>query len=284
MTAEAQYARQYENAQSGAVPADISVLSSYNRVYAAIRGEYRAGRGRVIAAYDHSGFAFDDVVGFSGARLDQSDRDRTIDRLTGQVQYAISPSLSAYAEGSGLLTNYSRPLLNGDPNRDSVSARILGGANFDLAGFLRGKIGVGYTFRNYDSPLYRNVSGFSAEAKIEYFPSELTTFTLSAGRTIEDANLGLANAFIDTRVQLRVDHELLRNLILTATAEYAGQDFFGSSLQADNWRVQFQPQYLVNHFWRLGGLVSYYRRTDTGTSLGSNFDEWSVRLSITLTR
>jgi len=58
---------------------------------------------------------------------------------------------------------------------------------------------------------------------MEFFPSPLTTVTISAQRLVQDAALGNVSAYRDTRGGLRVDHALLRNLLLSVAGTWARQ-------------------------------------------------------------
>lgn len=283
ITGEAQYAKLYESPDSGAVDSALAVLSSYQRSYFNLRGQYSAGRGRVIVALDRTAFTFNDIH-LSTGDIDQSNRDRVVSRVTTEVQYALSPSVSLYTQGSLDDTNYSERLAGGDPNRDSTGYRLVGGLNFDLAGLVRGKIGLGYTQRDYHSPAYRDVGGVSVEALVEYFPTDLTTVGLRLGRTIEDASISNTSAYWQNRAQLRVDHELLNNLVLSAIGEYTRQSYIDSVTPGNKYyRVSGLGRYLASRFVTLNASVSYLRRTADNTPT-ANYNEFRGQIGITFRR
>lgn len=282
VTAEAQIASQFETPFSGEVSSSLAVLSRYLRGFVSLRGQYTAGQGRALLAVDHTGFSFSKINLGDNLFVDQSNRDRGITRITGQVEYAFTPSVSLYAQGAVGLTRYDDPLAPGIPNRDSDGYRVIGGVNFDIAGRARGTLGVGYIRRNYLSGRYRDVDGFSVEGRIEYFPTELTTFTLGVRRVIEDSSISTSDSFFDNRISLRVDHELRQNLLLNLTAEVARQDYIGSDQRADVYRFSGGANYLLSRTLRLNAGVSYTGRSTTGGGLGSKFDEVRGQAGITL--
>ncbi len=284
VTGEAQVARQFETPFSGEVASDLAVLSNYLRGFESLRGEYKSGQTRLVLALDRTTFNFSDVRLASGGRIDQSDRDREVLRATGQAEYAFTPSASVYGQLTYGNTSYDRSLLNGQPNRDSNAVRVIGGLNMDLAGLLRGSIGVGYVWRNYDSPIYPDVSGVSAEVKLEYFPSELTTYTFQLRRVIEDSSLGTSNAYFDNRAVLRVDHELLRNLLLNGQAELALQDYIGTTDRNTVYRITAGARYLSSPRLAFDLNFSYGGRTVHGANQGSEFNEFRAQIGITLQR
>jgi hypothetical protein len=284
VTGEAQYAKLFESPLSGEIDADGTALSRYRRALFALRGEYHVGQVRAIAAVDHTTLDFQPIRFPNGTTRSQQDRDRTIDRVTGQLQYALTPSAAVYGQVSYGETDYWRALSPGVPNRDSHGVRVLGGLNLDLAGFLRGIIGVGYVWRNYEANRYRDVDGLSVEAKLEYFLSPLTTFTLSGRRVIEDSSLGASEAFFDNRLSLRADHELLRNLILNAQVDYAHQDYIGSSRNSDVYRFSGGARYFSSNRLGLDFQLSYGGRETGGTGLRQPFNEFRVQAGIVLQR
>lgn len=283
-TGDAQFSKLYESPLSGDVQSNLSVLSSYRRSYFSGRGERRVGRTRLVAALDHTSFEFNPIDLASGTVIDQRDRDRGITRLIGQGEYAISPAMSTYLQASYDWTDYDTTLLNGDPNRDSRALRVLGGVNFDLTSFLRGTVGIGYVDRGFRSPLYKDVNGLSFEGRVEYFPTELTTFTVAARRLVADSSIGNSSAFFDNRASLRVDHELLRNLILNAIGEISVQDYIGSKQRSTNFRLSSGGRYLVNREFGLELALSYASRDQNNVELGNNFSEFSALVTVVYQR
>lgn len=278
---EARYNREFESAQTGAVQVSpTGAFSTYDQLYLALRGERQVGQSRITLAYDHTDLDFKSVKIGGSQRIDQSTRNRTIDRVTGRVEYAFTPSVALYGQASYEKTDYSIPIVALGGNRDSDGVRVLGGISFDLAGFMRGKVGLGYGSRNYNLPIFDSVSGFSADVKVEYFPTELTTVTFAASRTIEDTAIGSTSSFNDTRTSLRVDHELLRNLLLHGLAEVSWQDYFEDILKARNYRLNVGVEYLSSSRLKTRLNLNGYHRTDNGTGASNNFYEKSGELSV----
>lgn len=278
---EARYNREFESAQTGAVQLPgTGAFSTYDRAYFSIRGERQIGLSRLTLALDHTDLDFRPIRSTELGTVEQSTRNRVIDRATGRIEYAFTPSVAIYGQASYDNTDYSVPIVALGGNRDSEGVRVLGGISFDLAGFLRGKVGVGYAYRNYALPIFDNVSGFSADVKLEYFPSELTTVTFVASRTIEDTAIGSNSSYYDTRTGLRVDHELLRNLLLHGLAEVAWQNYFEDTLKARNYRLNLGAEYLANRKIRLKFDLNGFHRNDTGTGVGSNFYEKSAEFGV----
>ncbi len=281
LTGEAQTANLYETPFSSELDPNLGVLSSYQRTYFAARGEYQSGQSRFSLAVDDTLFNFDSIDVAGAPDIDQSDRDRNIVRITGQAEYAFTPSAAVFGRVGYEDTNYDLALLrNGQPNRDSHAWRAIAGMNLDLAGLLRGQLGVGYVVRDYSAAGYRTFRGFSVETRVEYFPSELTTFTLELARNLQDASTSGILAYYDNRAALSVDHELLRNLILRGGVEFAKQDFIDSNISNDVYRVSGGARYFVSPLIELQGTARYTTRDRGGATLGNDFDEFRFLLSV----
>ncbi|MEO6218224.1 MAG: outer membrane beta-barrel protein [Sphingomonas sp.] len=281
LTGEGQFSRLFESPQTGAINSSLSVLSSYNRSFFSLRGQYREGQSRAIIALDRTSFSFNDIEQPSGP-INQRDRDRIVWRATGEYQFAISPSLSLYTQGTYSRIDYSIPLFTGVANRSSRGFRIVGGVNFDLAGLMRGKLGAGYVNRNYTSALYHDASGLSVEADVEFFPSALTTIGIGLGRTVEDTSIAATSSFFENRIQLRINHELLQNLLLNGAVEYRRQIYQNSPNRNNFYQATAGATYLSSRAISLNGSLNYLRRTTSGFSSG--FNEFRVQVGVTFKR
>lgn len=283
-TPEGQISRQFESPLSGQVLSGQAALSNYLRKYAGFRTEYSSGQTKLTLAVDDANYAFNTIKLQTGQRINQRDRDRNVFRVITQGQYAFTPSVSAYVQGEWTRTVYDTPLLTGNANRDSNGYRIIGGFNFDLAGIMRGTLGAGYIRRDFDTDtLYRSSSGLALEGKLEYFPSELTTVALGMRRVIDDSNIASTSAFFDNRVRLSIDHELRRNILLGAYAEYAVQNYIRSPSKVDVYRVGTTSNYLVNNWLRFNFDLGYTKRSSSNIT-GQRFDEFRGQVGVTLMR
>lgn len=266
ITAEVQGGRRFETPFSSGAGAELATVSNYGYSLISLRGGYELDRNRFALAYNRNRFAFADVnLGDTGV-FNQSRRDRTIDGVVGQVERAISPITSVYTQLSYAHTRYDERLLSpGVLNLDSDGYRLIAGINMDLPAFLRGTLAAGYTWRNYDRPGFRTVSGLSVDGRLEYFPTQLTTFTLRARRIIQDSSIGIDTAFFDTRLSLNVDHELLYNLILSAGGDLGRQDFIDSPNLIRLYRANGRARYLLSRqLW--GNLAVSYSHRDSNVS------------------
>jgi hypothetical protein len=282
IVAEANASQSIENQFSGEVGTTVAALSRFRRDFVSLRGDYTMGRGRAFVVADFSDLRFSPVRLTTGTVRDQDNRNRNVSRVTGQVEFARTPSISLFAQLGYTDTNFDGRQLS-TSGLDSGAGRVLAGANIDLAGQARGTIGIGYSLRDYRSPGFTTVKGLVAEGRVELFPTELFTITAGVRRSVEDATFGntTPQPFWDNRITLRGDFELLSNLILSGNGEYARQNYITLDQRNSTYRLGADARYLVSRRLTLDGSVSYTKRQANGTQLGNEPAEARVEAGLT---
>lgn len=277
-------ARSTEPRSSSASPQDAAEAIQFQQTTASLGGAFAGAqiRGQITASIDE--FNFSDVHSFSGATISQVGRDQTLLRTTARGEYAVSPDTSLFIQGGYTDTTYKRQLTLGTPNRASKEFTVIGGGNFDLSALIRGGVGVGYVSRHYDAPIYRNISGLAAEARIEYFLTPLTTVGLNVRRTVQDSAFGTSSGFFATAAALRIDHELYRNLLLNAQFGYEQDNFINQNSKSKIFRYSAGGRYLFNRNFGFGLLIGRDDRSARGSIRLQSFDETHALLSLVLQR
>ncbi|RZF61201.1 hypothetical protein EWE75_19115 [Sphingomonas populi] len=270
-----------ESQFSGEVTPTVAAISRYRRDFLSVRGVNQVGRTRTTLAADYASFRFRPLPLLDGETRDQSNRDRNVARVTGQFEYAQSPGLAFFMQGSFANQAFKTEFSPGVPNLDSDGFRALGGINFDLPGKVRGAFGVGYTRQTFEAALYKPVGGLSLEGRLELFPSRLTTVTLGVRRSIEITSLGTNGAYWDNRVSTRVDREVWRGILVNATGEYSRQSYVRTGQDANAYRFGAGARYLSSRKVVVDASLNYSNRSATTGILGNGYDE--VRGEVGLT-
>lgn len=283
VTGEANASQSFENQFSGEVDTNVAALSRFRRDFVSLRGEYTSGRVRSFLVADYADFRFAPVRLSNGALRDQENRNRNVSRLTGQFEYARTPSVSVFAQLGYTGTTFDGRV-PGVGALDSDAGRAVFGLNVDLAGRARGTVSAGYSVRDYRTAGINTVTGLIAEARLELFPSDRFTISAGARRTIEDATFGnvTPQPFWDNRLSLGGDYELLNNLILSVSGEYALQTFSTEDRTNATYRLATRARYLISRRMTLDGSLSYTERDSRGSQPGFN-DAGEGRLEAGLT-
>jgi hypothetical protein len=228
---------------------------------------------RLAGRIAEKAFNYDDV----GA-LDQDNRDRKEYTFGVKSEYAVSPDTAVFLQVVGNNRNYDLA----SAGRDSDGYVTTVGANFDFSQLVRGEIEVGYMKQSYDNPIYTDISGFSGEGQVEWFPSALTTVTLAGSRSIEEAVVVGSQGYISNNASIGVDHELLRNVLLSAQANYGKDDYKGVDREDKRKGVKASGAYLLNRRAAIFLTYTYLKQDSTGAARSRSFSDNKLAASIAL--
>ena len=219
--------------------------------------------------------------------LDQDFRDREALEVFYRQSIRLRPTVALFAEIGGGVQEFDndQPGLNVSQDSQSYAASV--GIALDINKVARGEIGVGYQTRNFDSDLFDDISGVNIDASLDYFLSDLTTVSLSANRSIENTAIVGFAGFYSTGGEVRIEHELLRRVMLFGGAKYTVDDFRavnGVDVDRTDKFLEFNAgaEYA---FRRNIVLRAGYTRIDASSSglLARNgFDENIIQVSIEL--
>ncbi|MDO7844601.1 outer membrane beta-barrel protein [Sphingomonas immobilis] len=266
--------RAYESQISGSFTANTAASVPYVIKTGELRGAYQGARMRLVGFADYNKIDFVNTPSIIGGIVDQKTRDRATERGAIRLEYAATPGTSAFVQASIFGTQYDTGrALGGAQNRDSTGFRLLGGATFDLTAVVRGWFGLGYTKQVYDSPVYPTIEGVAGDIRIEYFMTQLTTVTFTGRRTIEDAVTPGSGGYFATSGRVRIDHELLRNVLLNVDGGVEWDDFSGITRRDKLWTISGGGNYLLNHQMGISAGISHIARDSKGAPLGQIFDE-----------
>lgn len=224
-------------------------------------------------------YRYDSPPSKTGGGIDQSFRDHTETVYGGRLDYAISPKTAVFADLEGDNFSYDHQPA-GDVNRDSDGYQALVGVDFEVTALMRGNIGVGYRHESFNDPAAQDLKGWSADARLEWFPTQLTTVTLTGTRTIQPSAIPGSPAFLSANATARVDHELLRNVILTGQVGYGDDKYTGITREDHRTYAGLGGTYLLNR--NVGVTLQYdYDKQKTVRGFGNDFTDNRVAAKLT---
>lgn len=234
-------------------------VQEFNRVRASLRVE-------------REDFNYKDAPLLAGGVIDQDQRDHTTTTATGRIEYALSPDTAIVFQAAANERRYELEPPRADFDRDSEGASYLIGFNTDLSNLVRGELIVGYLTQDYDDPALKAADGLALEANVEYFATPLTTVTLRSQRRVEETLTLFASSYVATEAQLRVDHELRRNIILGAGIGTVNRDFQGAARDDDVGLADLEARFLLNRRMELGARWRYERQDSSGPLADPDYD------------
>jgi hypothetical protein len=255
---------------SSTSPSGALTPVQYYQDTAYVIGEREVNRFRMTLKGSWGSYTYNNVPAIGGGTIINTDLNHDEYDMSGRVDYALSPRTAWFVEGDGNWRPYhTAGILT--PQRSSEGYQFLTGANFEVTSLIRGEIGVGYLKQMYDSPSYTDVGGFGLRGKLEWFPSELTTVTLTGDRSVQDSGIIGSSGYLATNIGAQIDHELLRNVILSASGLYGHDTYNGVDRGDSRYQAGISATYLVNRRVGLSAGYVYFKQDSSGTSAGQNF-------------
>ena len=278
--AAAGFARKTEPRTSPDSPPDAATPARY---------DLTEGRAELVAALNRlrlsgrvavADLAFSDVRSTAGSTLSQGFRDRTEVTARLRAEYALRPAASIFVAG-GFVDRSYRNQASADADRSSSGSRVEVGASFDSSRLVRGEVAAGYLSQDYRGR-YASVSGPSARARIEAFPTQLTTVSLTAARAVEEAVVPGAGGYLVSTATAEVHHELLRNLLLHASGGYEADDYRGLQRRDRRTVVGAGLRYLMNRGVVVTAKLEREERRSGGAQRGLGYVVDRATLGFTL--
>ena len=216
---------------------------------------FELGRLEVTPTFELSLWRFGNAV-LNGVVSDQSFRDADIYRAGAAFRYMVSGGTALVATVQGIDSGYTHQV-PGSPSLSSTSALVLGGIDYQYDGVWRYQALVGLEARYFAAAEFKPRLAPIARATVIWTPTELTTVTAGLLRAIEDPTQAGSSGYTYTMLDLRVDHEYARNLLVSASA---GVDLV-SYLQNGGTQAGYYGRvgitWLINRDMRLGAQYTY---------------------------
>lgn len=276
ITLAAGYARDHETRTApGADPAARRPIA-FDLASASLAATRTRGRLRLRAEAAVRRYDYRDGLSDAGVVIDQDGRDRTVARLTGRADYALSPATALFFQVARDDRDCRK--VAGSPERSSSGHEVLAGVDFELGALVRGEVAAGYISQEFRNTTYGDLDGVGGRARLSWFPTQLTTLTATAARSVEDTGVIGAAGALRTDLSISVDHELLRNLILTAETALIKDDYNGLDRTDTRFTAGFSAVYRLNRRYGLTAGLTYLDQSSSGAVAGPSYH--STRLSV----
>jgi hypothetical protein len=243
--------------------------------YTAVSGQLATEftRVRLSVRVDDETYWYHNGTTTLGAVVDDQDQNVNELYVTGKAEFAINADTAAYVLAKGNQQAYQLNPPTVPLTKNSSGYEVDLGANLDLTHLLRGEVQVGYLQQDYVSPQFKTLDGLSGRLELLWFPTQLTTVTAVASRSVGDALVVGASGFITSDASLRVDHELLRNLILSADGWYGFDQYNGLPRSDARTGLDLQAEWLLNRHVGVSFAYDFSDQRSTGSAAGQSFDD-----------
>ncbi len=203
----------------------------------------------------------------TGLAIDQDYRDSLTLRGRSRLTYALSPDFAVFGQAALEERSYDNLQVIGGASRsrDAQSYALAAGIDFELPVLIRGDLSVGYLNETKEDSFFEEFSGLSFDGQAQWFPTQLTTLTFNASRRIVDIGLFDAPTAVETRLGARIDHELLRNVLLTARLGGISQDFEEIDRSDERIELGAGATYRMSRKVHLNAFLDYSDRDSSGS-------------------
>jgi hypothetical protein len=205
-------------------------------------------------------------------------RDRNVYNVNARLAYDLHPDVQPFIISRYEWRDYDDPDPGIGEKRDSEGYRIGAGTGFDLGGVTSGEIYGGYMHQDYES--LDNVSGPWYGLSLLWNVTQMTSVQAKLERSIKETTSRNAAGIRATDASLRVDHELLRNLLVGAFINYTHDDYKGISRTDEYMTVG--PR--LTYFWNRSlsaDLVYSYKQRDSDLASVDDYEENKLILGLT---
>jgi hypothetical protein len=268
LAARARFAHDAESRRDPDAPAQGTPRPEFDRTDFAVSANHRFNRFRVGLTAAEVNQQYDGTQNF---------RDFDETALTGRVEAEVSSRVGLLLQATTDQRDYDN-----SPNLNSDGQTFLVGATVNLTDLMKGEIAVGQFEREYDDPTIGTQDGLAISGNLEWYITRLTTLSFTAARNSEQ-NVGATTAvpYVESRYGARVDHELLRNLILTAGVEAGSREYDDVISRDDDFvYADVGADWFINRRVAFTGRVQHAEVTSNLPT--AEFDETSASLGISL--
>lgn len=259
------------------VPVDTLEPVYYDQDVVTLRAIRTMPRVQIAVAATRQSEDFTETRGASGVyNFDSRDRDYTT--YGGRVTYALSPDFAVFGALLREEVDRTSPRL-GSLGYETTS--FLGGANFDLTNLARGELAIGYLDQQYQTAGAGADSGLALNAEVQWFPSQMTTVSLAGGRRSAPQLDADSPGGITTSASVAIDHELLRNVIVTARSTWFQTDYALIDREDEQARLGLAVTYKLNRRLRVDLGYDFTKHESRGFNARRSFDDQTLSLVLT---
>jgi hypothetical protein len=159
--------------------------------------------------------------------LHNTDRNFVGNTTHLRLGYLLKTGYEAFIRGAYTWKEYDQKTDDFGYRRSSNGYGFDAGIGFDLTALLKGDVFVNYQSQSYDDPRLSSTSGIGGGIDLTWTPTRLTTVKASVVSAINETSLAGVSGYYSRMFTLGVEHELRRNVVLSAKAGYSNNAYNG---------------------------------------------------------
>lgn len=225
--------------------------------------------------------SYEDSTSATGAVINNSDRDRVVSDFGARLRYQPVPDTEAYISLRLNNTSYDDSTRNGGPDRDNSGFDVTLGLSKAVSDVWVIDAYLGYSPSYYAAPSLSDITGGDAlvmGASLLWNPTPLTSVIGNLDRRTYQTTQADATALVQTSASLKIEHKLIRSLLLDAGIGYHYGDYTGSTRQDDTYIATLGAEYFLTKLLSL--RLGYSHRERVSTIDAGEYDKNSLLLQL----
>ena len=257
------FRREYEMRSDPDALSNARSPIEYDQIDGAFQLNHRFNRTTVMVGANVRRLEYDDVFSVAGNLLNQQDRNRTQYGLESRVDYEFQKNVGVFVEFNYNWRDYDDLLDDRGFNRSSEGYDVHLGVDLRFTSVIFGHVYAGYSRQNYDDPRFNIVDGVTMGVDLDWNVTPLTTVHLGVSRRLRDTVEDMSPGFYNDRINLRVDHELQRTLIVSAMGSLGRYKYQQINRNDKVWSIGAQVEWKINRNLRMNlRYMHWVRETD----------------------
>lgn len=234
--------------------------AEYDQVETQLAARTETGALRLTASATATKRDYADIVRANGVSVDQQFRATNAISVGLKAEYAHPSGATLFVSGKYDRSDSPNARLCCD--QSSKGGQWNAGIRAELTNLITSEITAGYVSREYKSPIYKDFNGLVWQSRIDWYPTELMSLSLSGGRKIVNSGIpSVAGIVVDSAV-FQLFYEVRRNLDIVVTLARSFEDYREADTTASITAAGVEARYILGP--RLaGGIYSRLRNRNS---------------------
>ena len=142
-----------------------------------------------------------------------------------------------------------------------------------------GEFGFGYASQRFKSPQIGTIEGPTYRAMLMWSPTRTVDVWFKAEELVTQISETSSSGVRARAVQLGIDYELLRNVVVSTSGTYENDKFFGQVRDDNVYTSKAEVKYLLNRFSSISLRHNYTQRDSNIPSI--SYDKHEVSVNVT---
>jgi hypothetical protein len=182
--------------------------------------------------------------------LDQQDEDRDRDEFDvgTRLTYALSPRFTPFVQIGYSLANYDDAVDDTGVDRDQQSYVAQVGGRVLITELLLAELSGGVSYTNFDDDSLNSLVAPAVNGQLTWNITELTSIIGQASMRQVPTTQGGSTSRIQSGAGVRVEHELLSNLLVFGEVQYRNENYQDSDRDDNRYLAGLGGEYLLNNY------------------------------------